>query len=252
MNQEERKNLAFTMEDIDNLNFENLSLNDNNHAATIIQKAYKKKLETKNINNYLHIIINTINKNNDKLNDMFIKCLKIYKKYPPSKNDYKFIYGGLIQKAVIDLFTLIFHKCIDLDGMHDYGSEYKNDCSLYLTNYINFNISIKAKSKKTGDIILINKLNNNIKHELKGLITVVLIIETLELIIIPHNIVDCKYIKNDEATIKYKSSLITYLRKSRREFIVSLIKNKNFEDFMNNEYNTILPVNLYKELYDKL
>jgi hypothetical protein len=77
-------------------------------------------------------IINRINDNQDKLNDLFIKCHKVYKQISPSKNENKFPFGILIQMAIIEFLDDIFYKCIDLDDIHTYGSEYKNDCCLYL------------------------------------------------------------------------------------------------------------------------
>ena len=59
-------------------------------------------------------------------------------------------------------------KCYDLDNTHTYGSEYKNDCRLFLTNYIHFDISIKAKSKKHG-----NNYGKNKNHNLNNYITII-------------------------------------------------------------------------------
>ena len=38
----------------------------------------------------IEYILNRINENQDKLNDLFIKCHKIYKQISPSKNENKF------------------------------------------------------------------------------------------------------------------------------------------------------------------
>jgi len=43
--------------------------------------------------------------------------------YPPAKNEYKFIYGNLIQMSVIELLDNIFYSCIDLDKLCNNGSE---------------------------------------------------------------------------------------------------------------------------------
>lgn len=47
-------------------------------------------------------------KNNISFNKLFIKCEKVLKMYPPAKNEYKFIYGNLIQMIVIELLDNIF------------------------------------------------------------------------------------------------------------------------------------------------
>jgi len=218
----------------------------------LIQKIWRGISTRVNFNNYNNLIINSFNKHNEKVNDMFIKCLKIYHTYPPAKNEYKFIFGGLVQLAFIELMNNIFYKCLDLDKLHDFGSEYKNDCCLYITPFVKFNISIKTKSKTNGNIILINKHGNNIVHNLKNLITIVLILETQQIIIINHNDVPLEYIKDNEANISYKSSLITFIKKNKPELVYTLEKNTKFNDFMKNEYEFITPIDLYKELYNKL
>lgn len=222
------------------------------YSVQIIQKKWRSMYTVKNFNNYKIEILNAFNKHTDDVNDMFIKCLKIYQKYPPAKNEYKFIFGGLVQLAFIELLGKVFHKCLDLDELHDFGSEYKNDCCLYVTPFVKFNISIKAKSKTNGNVILINKHGNNIVHNLKNLITFVLILETHQIIIINHNDVPEQYIKDNEANISYKSSLITFIKKNKPELVYTLKQNESFKDFMEKEYNTLVPINLYKELYNKL
>lgn len=221
-------------------------------SAQRIQKKWRSLYTIRNFNQYKNQILNSFNKHNDEVNNMFIKCLKIYHKYPPAKNEYKFIFGGLVQLAFIELMDKVFYKCLDLDELHHFGSEYKNDCCLYLSPFVKFNISIKAKSKTNGNVILINKHGNNIVHNLKNLITFVLIIETQQIIIINHNDVQDEYIKDNEANISYKSSLITFIKKNKPELVYTLKQNETFKKFMEDEYNKIDPVNLYKELYNKL
>ena len=71
-----------------------------------------------------NIIIKLLDNNND-LNDLFIKCHKIYKQIPPAKNENKFAFGILIQMSIIECLNKLFYKCEDLDNNHSYGSEYK-------------------------------------------------------------------------------------------------------------------------------
>lgn len=220
--------------------------------ATIIQKLWRRYNSNKNFKNHINMIINQINKYQIEYNQFFMKCLKIQKKYPPSKNEYKFIFGGLIEKSLIDFLNNIFNKCQTLDTNHLYGSEYKNDCILYLTNYVYYYISIKAKSKKQGDIILINIHGNKKIHDLNNLITFVVIIEKKNIVIIPHYIVESKYIKNNKANISYKSSLITHIYKNKKELIINLNETSEFIDFVNHELEHIKPHDLYNDLYSKL
>ena len=202
----------------------------------------------------IHLIINRIELNTDRHNNFFIKCLKIVKKYNPSKNEYKFIYGILIQKALINLLNNIFYKCIDLDDSCTHGSEYKNDCRLYITKFIDINISIKAKKKKCGKTIIINKNSNNNNYCLKNLVSIIIIIELNDMLFLPHDIIPKKYIEDNKSNISYKSSLFTFIYKydKYKKYILHLKPNNKFNIFYNVEYHNIKLHDLYKELYDNL
>lgn len=199
----------------------------------------------------LEIVIAKINENQDKLNDLFIKCHKIYKQISPSKNENKFPFGILIQMAIIEFLNDLFHKCIDLDELHTYGSEFKNDCCLYLDDTTKLDLSIKAKSKEKSDTIIINNHSKEIKRDLTDLVSIILIIETNKIFIIPHRDIDEKFIINKNANISYRSSLLTYINKNNKKLFIELIKNDKFNSFMENEYTSLTSVNIYKELYQK-
>ena len=174
--------------------------------------------------------------------------------FPPAKNENKFIYGILIQMAFVELLNGIFHKCVDLDNECKVGSQYKVDCKLNLTNYLHRNISIKAKKNKKSKTIIINKNSNNINHNLSGLITAMIIIETENIIIIPHNVIPKKFIEYNESNISYKSSLITFLQKNKEynKYIINLVRNNEYKLFYNNIFPLIKSHNIYPELFRKL
>lgn len=146
--------------------------------------------------------------------------------------------------SIIDCLNKLFYKCEDLDDKHLYGSEYKNDCCLYLDEILKINISIKAKSKKTGNIIVINNYSNKKERNLSNLITFILIIEI--------NMIPKNYIINNDANISYKGSLINYIIKNNSELIIKLKENEKFNNFINNDLPIINSINIYKDLYDKL
>jgi len=199
----------------------------------------------------LEIVMAKINENQDKLNDLFIKCHKIYKQISPSKNENKFPFGILIQMAIIEFLNDIFHKCIDLDELHTYGSEFKNDCCLYLDDITKIDLSIKAKSKEKSDTIIINNHSKEIKRDLTDLVSIILIIQTNKIYIIPHKDIDKKFIINKNANISYKSSLLTHINKNNKNLVIELIKNDKFNSFMDIDYNSLKSINIYKELYQK-
>jgi hypothetical protein len=199
----------------------------------------------------LEYLINKINENQDKLNDLFIKCHKIYKQISPSKNENKFPFGILIQMAIIEFLDDIFYKCIDLDEIHTYGSEYKNDCCLYIDELNKINLSIKAKSKEKNDTIIINNYGNEIERDLSDLISIILVIDTNKMFIIPHKEIEEKYIIVKNSNISYKSSLLTFINKNKKELYIELNKNDKFKSFIEIEYDNLKSVNIYKELYQK-
>jgi len=199
----------------------------------------------------LEIVIAKINENQDKLNDLFIKCHKIYKQISPSKNENKFPFGILIQMAIIEFLNDIFHKCIDLDELHTYGSEFKNDCCLYLDDINKIDLSIKAKSNEKNDTIIINNHSREIKRDLTDLVSIILIIQTNKIYIIPHKEIDEKFIINKNANISYRSSLLTHINKNKKDLVIELIKNEKFNNFMENDYISLKSINIYKELYQK-
>jgi hypothetical protein len=205
-------------------------------------------------NDIVNIISSNIKQHNSFHNEMMIKCLKILKLYPPAKNEFKFLYGNLIQMCVIDMLDSIFYSCYDLDKLHSNGSEYKNDCILNITNMSSINLSIKAKKNRNGKVIIINKLNNDKQYDLCNLITIIVILELKDIIIIPHRIIPINYIENNDSNISYKSSLFSYLYKTKeyQKYIVHLDENNKFKEFYINEYPKIIPHDIYKELYNKL
>jgi len=220
--------------------FKLLSLYDSKLKNIIkIQKWYKeckKKICTK-----IKAIIELMIMNNDIMVKCLFEIISISKKFPLQKNENKFIYGKLIEKAILNAFLKIGFKCIDLDKKHKTGSEYKNDI-----NFQKINFSIKAKLRKSGNIILINKKSSNIHNIDMHLI--VCLIETKELFFIPHYIVDKKkYVTNEIGSISYKSSLLTSIKNEYYEYIYKfplLTKKQIYElsllkeiDIMNKLYN---------------
>ena len=197
-------------------------------------------------------IIERIRNNQDKLNDLFIKCHKIYKQISPSKNENKFPFGILIQMAIIDFLDSIFHSCLDLDECHEYGSEYKNDCCLYMDDNRKIDLSIKAKSNEKNDTIIINNHGNDIDRDLSNLVSIILVIKTNKLYIIRHDIIDEKYIVRKSANITYRSSLLTFINKNRKDLCIELERNEKFNSFMSDEYDRLIAINVYKKLYQGL
>ena len=122
-----------------------------------IQKYYRRLYKTKIIK--CLSIIEILNLNPTIMRDCNFACQKTSKQFPPNKNENKFIYGKMVEMSIGESINRIGLKCIDLDKSHRIGSEYKNDISI-----LKLNFSIKAKLNKGGNVILINKKSNNVKH----------------------------------------------------------------------------------------
>jgi hypothetical protein len=141
-----------------------------------------------------------------------IEILSISKKFPPRKNENKFIYGKLIEKSLLNAFVDIGFNCEDLDKSHSSGSEYKNDIKMLRLKY-----SIKAQMSRS-DVRLINTLSTA-KHTI-NMTLILCVINDRKLYIFPSNIVNQHdYIKKDAGSISYRASLFTWIDKHHPEYI---------------------------------
>lgn len=219
-----------------------------NKSVKMIQKWYRNISYSKR--NVCKSIIQILKLNEDIMRNCFYECVSISKNFPPQKNEYKFIYGKLVEISLINAFTNIGINCIDLDKNHKSGSEYKNDISIFKNKF-----SIKAKLNKGGDVILINKKSTT-KHNVSINIMLVVINEG-KLYIFPSNFDDSininEYIKEDSGVISYKSKLFSLINKKYKDYIYSfpeldekqkdLLSNITEQDIMNNLYKDIIKIN---------
>lgn len=240
-----------------------LSFDASQHAyyATRLQKCWRGYSTRKSKDIFLPIICRKVKNATNAQTTMFMKSMKIMKKFPPSKNEYKFIFGNLVQCAVNECLSSIFYKSYDLDKNHSYGSEYKNDTKIYLTKYVSFKISIKAKSTNKSSIILINKHTNQYditktqnkkRYNLNNLITCVVTLREPAIYFIDHNTVPCNYVKDSPSNISYKSSLITHYKNTNHPMYLPMVSTTQMKEFMMNILPTIEPYDIYDELFNQL
>jgi hypothetical protein len=160
--------------------------------------------------------------------------------YNPQKNENKFIYGKLIEKSIINAFLKIGFIVKDLDDNHLIGSEYKNDIRI-----LNVDISIKAKLKKGGDVILINKKSTS-KHNI-NMQLLLCVIQDRKLYFIPSNIVNMNvYVKEDAGCISYKSKLFTFIEKQYSEYIYYF---PELSDERKQQLSLLKPIDIMTKLY---
>ena len=221
----------------------NFSILYNIESIIKIQKCFRKYITKKNIiNNKFKFIIEMLNKEPEKMRICLREIITIIKKYPPRKNENKFIYGKLAEESLNNTFNELGFECIDLDKGHSSGSEYKNDIKL-----LGIDISIKTKLNKGGDIILINKKSTE-NHIIK--IEVLLcIIKERKLYFIPSNIVDNdEFVKTDIGSISYKSKLIQFINNNYKEYIYTF---PYLLDEIELELSSIQEVDIMKKLYNE-
>jgi len=173
---------------------------------------------------------------------------KICRKFPPAKNENKFIYGKLAEKAIIDTIQMCNGlSAIDLDKTHTVGSEYKNDVNItHHSTSTTHPYSIKV-SKSGGKITLINCRNTN-KHNVDGLSMIVGHIQLERIYIFDHGHDFERFLTADGASVDYKQSIFTYLKtcpqytvqlpplSEQQKEIIEGVNEVNPYDYLYNEF----------------
>ena len=227
--------------------FENLNLkkSDQDAKITLLQKLWRGRIDRIRFRrDFISSFISLYQRDEELLTKTFIKIIKICHVFPPAKNENKFVYGKLIERVIIEMVNNKM-KCIDLDGKHFVGSEYKNDC---IIPSVNVKFSIKA-SKNGGLVTLINK-RNQYSHQIEETNFIICHIKERKLFIFKHHPSLNDFIKEDGAAIYYKGSVFKVL-KERGNFI-SFPENEEISNFMNIEVSKISEINIYDVLYNMI
>ena len=187
--------------------------------------------------------IELLNKTPDLMQKCYYDIVRVSIKYPPQKNENKFIYGKLIERVLIRTIRQVGIEIVDLDESHTMGSEYKNDIRMF-----DIDISIKAKLNKGGNIILINKKSTS-EHVIK-IQTIVCIINERKLYFIPSDIVDNElFVIQDAGCISYKGTLITMMNKKYNQFIYEFPElNEKYK----NKLKNVTQIDIYTMLLNEL
>lgn len=212
-----------------------INLND----IILIQKNIKRFITKRNY--IFNIIIDRMNNNKKLLSKCYENIIKTMKMFPPKKNENKFIYGKVIELILIKMFDKIFLKCVDLDECHESKSEYKNECEIFLTDKVSSKFSIKVVKNK-GNIIIINKHHVQ-EHCLNGLQFIICHVMEKNIYIFKHNKFFDKYVVNTGSNISYKSSLLSYLKKSC--YNVYKFSDETFDE-------NVKEINIYEYILDNL
>jgi hypothetical protein len=215
----------------------------NNNYWNFIRTKKKTIIEFSKINNKMLSIIILINNEYDIMERCYFEILSTAKKFPPAKNENKFVYGKLIEKALINAFIKCGFNCIDLDSKHTVGSEYKNDIRM-----LNMDISIKALKNKGSSIVLINK-NGKKTHNVDNIQMILCIINEGKLYFIPNNLIDNDiYVNDSDSQISYRSKLITMFENKYEKYIYNFPKlSKEYQD----KLELITEISIYDKLYEE-
>ena len=174
---------------------------------------------------------------------LLIDIYTILNKYPPAKNENKFIYGKVAEARIIHWINKII-PCIDLDKSNTHGAEYKNDCEIsFDSNKVKYSIKV---SKNGGEPTLINKRNVS-SHTVNDCHFIICHILNKKLYIFKHDETLEPFIKENHESIKYKSSIFKYLDRDSNNFY-KFPDNQKIQYFERN----ILPTINESKIYEKL
>lgn len=179
--------------------------------------------------------------NREHMQTCLFELRKISKKFPPLKNEYKFIYGKLCEIALIKAFQKSSIDVVDLDKSHTMGSEYKNDIQV-----LDQKFSIKTKLNKSGDIIMINCKSKS-EHVL-DINTILMVINEGLMYIFPTDFFEQKdFVKRDSGSISFRGKLITHINKNHPEYIY---KFPELSDEQKETLENMPEVDIFNDLFN--
>ena len=209
----------------------------------LIQKTWRGYQERKKYNSdFFPLLINLLKREEELLTNSFINIMKVCQKFPPAKNENKFVYGKLIERIIIEMINTKI-RCHDLDKTHESGSEYKNDCYIPVGRK---KFSIKA-SKSGGNITIINKRTRD-DHSIYGINFVICHLKEKKIFMFTHQKNLDSFVKEDGAAIHYKGTIFKIL-KERGNFI-SFPENQKTSNFIEHELPKIKSINIYDVLWN--
>jgi hypothetical protein len=147
-----------------------------------------------------------------RLQELNFKIQKILKQFPPALNKNKFIYGGLIQCAIID-FLKQHSDVVDYDRGHTVGAHYKHDA-----RFMDTDISIKASANVGSAITLINK-NGKQDHTVSDINLLVVYTRDEKIAVFPVGIMLPDYISDTGSKIEIVGRAYNALLKNSRYII---------------------------------
>lgn len=140
------------------------------------------------------------------------------KKFPPSLNFFKFLFGKTAEIAFEESCKELGLDTVDLDGTHTSGAEYLNDLQVGQEKY-----SLKATgSSSISDIILVNHLSETKIHDLSKLNVILIRIKDSKIVFIPPEMITEDNISRGKATTTLKGKIIRQIINNHPEYVVNL------------------------------
>ena len=204
----------------------------------IVKETLKKVFDV----NYNNQLISLLKTNSHKMENLFIDILLILQKYPPAKNENKFIYGKVAEKRLISWFNT-FIPCEELDKGQKCGSEYKNDCEISFPNKIKYSIKV---SKSGAAPTLINKRNIT-KHNIDGCRFIICHILNKKLYIFTHTSEFDQYVEETSESIRYKSKIFKFLDKNDK-YYYEFPKSDVIDTYVNEFIKDIDTEDIYEKI----
>ena len=178
------------------------------------------------------------------MTNFFMDIIRILYKYPPAKNENKFIYGKVGEKRLIHWIHKII-ECIELDKYISVGSEYKNDCEIIFSEDNTIKFSIKV-SKSGGEPTLINKRNRS-EHTVKDCYMLIVHIEKQRIYCFKHNESLDEFIKETRESIKYRPSVFKHLDKDKKNYY-QFPKSEKVENLIKELESKSIEEDIYERL----
>lgn len=200
------------------------------------------------IDQYNKYFINLLKNHPVYMCNLYKDILTILHKYPPAKNENKFIYGKVAEKRIIYWFNKII-PCIELDKQFEFGSEYKYDCEIsFSIGAIKFSIKV---SKNGGEPTLINKRNKT-SHTVQNCNMIICHIKDRRLYIFKHTPDFDSYIKETDESIKYKPSIFKKKLEKDKNYYYEFPVNDDLTHFENNIIPTIETDGIYDRISEEI
>ena len=165
----------------------------------------------------------------EEMEKSFLRLHNILQRYPPHKDENKFIYGKLVELEIIQTLNRFF-PCHELDSRtgKKQGSEYKNDVC-----FPTFRIKFSIKATKNGSSITIINKRHSQRHSIRNMGFIIMNFRSSSLYIFRHNRSLDPFLHETGSTLNYRSSLFRFLEKHFPQNIYRFPQTPRTHNYLN-------------------